>query len=158
MRFDLYTEKTVSQCLSALNARMQAKSGMDGWVEKKGAFAIAITSPVIGKFQRRTTLHGNLEKRDNYTVVHVNVSGGADRRGIIMMVGAVILISLGLIGSGNVMLALPLLPIAAYLYIPMRGDHENSEVLIGDLQRTLKAKNTPPKKQVGEGSKTRMKG
>lgn len=158
MRFDIYTEKTVAQCLSALNARMQAKSGMDGWVEKKGAFAIAITSPVIGRFQRRTTLYGTLEKRDNYTVVHANVSTGADQGGIIFMIGAVILISIALFASGNAMLALPLIPIAAYLYIPMRGDHENSEVLISDLLRTLKAKNTPPKKPVGEGIKTRVKG
>lgn len=163
MRLEMYTEKTVAQCLSAINERMQAKGtgsrpGMDGWVEKSGAFAVSITTPVAGRFQRRTTLHGKLEKAAGFTVVHIDVASGATKQGTILILAAVALIALTLIGSGNVMLALALIPLGAYLYIPMRGDHENSSVLVADVQRTLKARNTPPKKPVGENAKTRVKG
>ncbi|MBK8020679.1 MAG: hypothetical protein IPK19_04420 [Chloroflexi bacterium] len=151
MRLELYTEKTVAESLSAINARLQAKSSgsraLDGWVEKKGGFGISITTPVVGRFARRTTLHGKLERRDGHTVVQIDVPSGANRQGVILMIGAVALISVALMASGSLVFALALLPLAAYLYIPMRGDHENSETLINDVQRTLKARNTPPKRE-----------
>ena len=44
MRFILYSEKTVAQCLTSINARMHVKGSgsrptLDGWVEKNGAFS-----------------------------------------------------------------------------------------------------------------------
>ncbi|MCK6579013.1 MAG: hypothetical protein L6Q98_13000 [Anaerolineae bacterium] len=161
MRLDLYTEKSIAESLSALNARLQAKgssrSNLEGWIEKSGTFAVSITTPVAGKFSRRTTLHGKLERRDGHTVVHIDVPSGANRQGIVLMIGAVALISIALMASSNVMLALALLPIAAYLYIPMRGDHDNSAALISDVQRTLKARNTPPKRQTSEKESVRAR-
>jgi len=162
MRVEMYTEKTIAQCLAAINERMQVKGtnsrpGLEGWVEKTGAFSLNITTPVVGKFERRTTLHGKLEKGDGHTVVQLNVPEGADRRGMILIFGAVGLIGLALIGSGNVLLALLLIPLAAYLYIPMRGDRENSESLVSDVQRTLKARSTPPKRVTAEREKAQPK-
>lgn len=155
MRLEVYTEKTIPQCLAALNERMQVKGtssrpGLEGWVEKNGTFSLSVTTPVIAKFERTTTLHGKLTKGDGHTVVEINVSEGADRRGIILMFGAVAVIVLVLIASGNVLFALLLLPVAAYLYIPMRGDHENSASLVSDVQRALKTRATPPKRATGE--------
>ncbi len=160
MRLELYTEKTIAQSLTALNERMQVKGtssrpGFDGWVEKNGAFALSITTPVIGGFQRRTTLHGKMERRDGCTVIDATVPSGASKQGIIAMLGGVALMVLGMIGSGNVLFALALLPLGAYLYIPMRGDYENSSILINDLQKTLKAKDTPPKRPTADAQPRR---
>ncbi len=151
MRQVLYTEKTIPQCASALNERLQnSRANMDGWVEKNGTFAISLTTPVIGRFERRTTLHGTLQKGDGHTVIEINVPTGADRRGMIVIFIAIALIVLALMGSGNVPLALLVIPIAAYMYIPMRGDHQNSDTLVGEVQRTLKARATPPKRTPAE--------
>jgi hypothetical protein len=153
MRQVLYTEKTIAQCNSALNERLQnSRANMDGWVEKNGTFSISLTTPVIGRFERRTTLHGTLQKGDGHTIIEVNVPTGADRRGMIIMFAAIALIVLALMGSGNVPLALLVIPIAAWMYIPMRGDNINSETLLGEVQRTLKGRATPPKRTTGEKS------
>src|SRR5450432_3119094 len=66
VRFVLYSEKTVAQCLTAINARMHVKESssrpaLDGWVEKSGAFSISMSLKVIGKFSRRTVLKARVE-------------------------------------------------------------------------------------------------
>ena len=151
MRFELYTDKTVAQCLTAINARMQAKEtstrpAIDGWVEKGGAFSISTSTRVVGRFNRRTHLSARLERENGVTVIRGNVATGVDRQG-----QALVFIALGLMvvlfaSGGNVAPALVLLPLAAYLYIPMKGDYINSDVLLTELQRLLKAKSSPPKK------------
>jgi hypothetical protein len=86
LRFVLYTDKTVSECLTAINERMHAKAtsarpALDGWVEKGGAFALTVSAPVIGKFARRTTLKGQIEREDGLTILRGNVPGGVPRQG-----------------------------------------------------------------------------
>lgn len=151
MRFVLYTEKTVAQCLTAINARMQAKEtatrpAIDGWVEKGGAFSISTTTRVIGRFHRRTHLHARLERENGVTVIRGDVANGVDRQGQVLVFVALGLMFVILASGGNVVPALVLLPLAAYLYIPMKGDYINSDVLMTELQRLLKAKESPPKK------------
>ncbi|MFN8565559.1 MAG: hypothetical protein U0703_28895 [Anaerolineae bacterium] len=150
MRFVLYTDKSVAQCMTAVHERMQVKAtaarpAFDGWVEKGGAFALSLTTPVIGKFTRRTTLQAQVERESGITVVRGSVSSGASREGQAVVFVALVLVALTIIGSGNVLLGLLLLPVAAYLYIPLHGDYQNSGVLLDEIQKVLKAKPTPPK-------------
>lgn len=55
MRFELYTDKTLPQCIAALQERMQVKGtptrpAIKGWTEKDGRFSLAASSPVVGNF------------------------------------------------------------------------------------------------------------
>lgn len=152
MRFTYYTEKTPSQAITAINARMQVKEsaarvGLDGWVEKNGAFALSVSSKVIGRFHRRTVLRGKIERESGMTVVRGDVPNGVDKQGQMIIFVALALVAVLIITSGNVAPALIILPLGAYLYIPMTGDRVNSAVLLSELQKTLKARHTPPKKE-----------
>ncbi len=150
MQFTLYTEQTIAQCLSALNERMYLKPtasrpALDGWLEKSGAFSLGVSSVVVGRFSRSTYMRGKLERQTGYTIIHGSVSGGASHKDKIVIFVALALIAVALILRGSVTLALVVAPIAAALYIPLTGDHQNSETLISELQKTLKARENPPK-------------
>lgn len=106
MQIVLYTEQTVSQALTALNARMQAKPSssrpaLDGWVEKNGAFSLAVTSVVAGRFNRTTRLHGKLEREGGVTVIRGQVSRGATRENMIIIFGVIAVMALALVGMGS---------------------------------------------------------
>lgn len=152
MRFILYSEMTVSQCMTALNARMQAKATssrpqIDGWVDKGGAFAISVSSKVANQFSRRTRMQAKAERVEGVTVIKGVVPDGANRQWQLVIFGGLLLVALYMLASGNALLAIILPPVAAALYIPLMGDHNNHQALLDELQRTLKAKPTPPKKQ-----------
>ena len=156
MQVVLYTEKTIAQSLTALNARMQAKGtstrpALDGWVEKNGAFSLAVTSLVAGRFNRTTHFRGKLEREAGVTVLKGQVSRGATRENMIVIFAVIAVIALMLVAMGSTWMGLILLPIGAALYIPLAGDAFNSDLLIGELQKTLKARDTPPK---ATGAKT----
>lgn len=151
MRFVLYSEKTVAQCLTAINARMHVKGTssrptLDGWVEKSGAFAIGVSSTVIGRFSRSTYLKAKVERENGVTVIRGSVPNGVSKEGQLVVFGALMLLAIAIIGGGNVLFGLLMIPFAAYLYIPMRGDLLNSEILLDEVQKTLKAKTKPPRK------------
>lgn len=151
MRFVLYSEKTVAQCLTSINARMHVKGTgsrptLDGWVEKNGAFSISMSAPVIGKFARRTALKAKVERQSGLTVIRGSVSNGVSREGQAIIFVALALVAVLMISQGNALFGFLLIPFAAYLYIPLHGDYLNSAVLIDEVQKTLKAKPKPPKK------------
>ena len=150
MQIVLYTDQTVAQALTALNARMQAKPtstrpALDGWVEKNGAFSLAVTSLVAGRFNRTTHFRGKLERESGVTVIKGQVSRGATRENMIVIFAVIAVMALMLVAMGSTWLGVLLLPIGAALYIPLAGDAFNSELLIGEVQKTLKAKESPPK-------------
>ncbi len=150
MQFVLYSEKSVAECLTEINARMQVKAtstrpALDGWIEKSGAFSISMSAPVMGKFARRTALRAKVTRENGVTVIHGSVPGGVARDQQIVVFVALAVVALTVIGSGNMLVGLMLFPLAALLYIPMQGDHLNSAVLIDEVQKTLKAKPAPPK-------------
>jgi hypothetical protein len=146
----MYTEKSVSQCMSAINERLHVKGtsarpGIDGWVDKKGVFSMGISSPVIGKLHRKTYLRAKVEREGGVTMIKGDVPTGASPQGQVLVFGALALVAAVLIGSGSMLLGLVVIPFAAILYIPMKGDYCNSEVLVSEMQKALKAKSTPPK-------------
>ncbi len=155
MRFILYSEKTVAQCLTSINARMHVKGTgsrptLDGWVEKSGAFSISMSAPVIGKFSRRTVLKAKVERESGVTIIRGSVPNGVSREEQAIIFAALALVVVLMMSQGNALLGFVLIPFAAYLYIPLHGDHLNSAVLIDEVQKTLKAKAKPPKKTSGD--------
>lgn len=150
MQFVLYTDKTVSQCMTAINERLHLKGtssrpSMDGWVDKGGAFSMGVSTPVIGKLNRTTYLRAKVSRENGVTTIKGDVPGGASRQGQMLVFIALALVAVVLMGGGNALLGLVIIPFAAVLYIPMKGDFDNSEMLISEVQKALKAKPTPPK-------------
>ena len=147
MRFVLYTDKSVAQCMTALNARMQAKSSrLDGWVEKNGRFSLSTSCRIARRFTRRTHLRATASRNEGYTVIRGYVPDGVSREGQAVIYGALLLVGVVLVASGNLLPAVIAVFATGALYIPLTGDHINSDMLVGEVQRALGAKFTPPKK------------
>jgi len=151
MRFVLYTDKSVKQCLTAITGRMQDKATksrpeMDGWVDKNGKFAVSISSPVVYRFQRRTRLSGQIKREKGITTIEGFVPNGASREKQAIIFGALLVITLMVIANGDALLGIFAVIFGLALYIPLTGDFNNSEVLYKDIKRVLSAKEKPPKK------------
>jgi len=151
VRFVLYTDKTVSQCMSALNERLHTKGTgsrptLDGWVEKGGRFSLAMSSKVARRFTRKTQLRGEIKREDGVTVIQGDVPSGAPRRAQLIIYGALVIVGILLLAGGNAVLAIVTALAGAYLYVPLTGDHHNSAILVSEVQRALKARQTPPRK------------
>jgi hypothetical protein len=149
MRFTYYSEKTVAQCMSALNARLQQKGtasrpGLEGWVEKNGNFSLAVSTPVVLRFSRTTRLRGKVERLGGVTVIKGQVADGLSPRERIVISGALALVGLFIILSGSFIFGAVVVAAAGLLNIPLMGDYQNSEILKDEVRRTLKAKTTPP--------------
>mgnify|MGYP006273001573 CR=1 FL=1 len=148
MRFELYTEKTVSECKKALMDRMEAKAtktrpAMDGYIKKGGKFSIAISTRVFNRFKRTTRLRGTAERENGVTRLTGYVPHGVPRRRIGLIIAAAVII--GLIAMrDNVLLGVFAMGIGTAIAIPLMGDAENSEKLIKELKKATKAKDKPP--------------
>lgn len=159
MQFRYYTEKTPSQCMLALNERLQTRSArLEGWVEKNGRFSLAVSSQVMRRFRRTTRLSGSVEREDGVTVIRGSVSDGADPRNRRLIYGVLVIIGIVLLLTRTILPGVLLLVVPFVLNIPLQGDYENSKVLTAEIQRTLKArpslpaalKKTPSKKGAPE--------
>jgi len=151
MHFVLYTSKTVSQCVRDMTERMQAKPTktrpeLKGYIEKSGIFAIALTAPVIGPIKRTTRLKASAERERGTTIIKGYVSDGISPywARILFLVMSVVVVLMILAGRPE--LALITVIFGAIIYIPLRGDYINSDVLLIEVEKTLKASPKPPKK------------
>lgn len=157
MRFVLYTDKSVSQCMTALNTRMQAKASgsrgsLDGWVEKNGRFSLSTSCTVARRFRRRTHLRATATRDEGYTVIRGYVPEGVSREGQAVIFGALLLVGVVLVASGYLLPAVIAVFATGALYIPLTGDRINSAILMGEVQRALGAKTSPPKKTAKAGN------
>lgn len=149
MHVTYYTEKTVAQCMRAVNERLQQKGtasrpGLEGWVEKNGSFALAVSSKVARRFARTTRLQGKAERLGGMTVVKVSVADGVAPRQRLIIFGALALVGIFLAAAGNLLPGLGIVAAGALLNIPLAGDYQNSQILLNEVQKTLKARETPP--------------
>jgi hypothetical protein len=162
VNFVYYTEMSVAECRKAMNARLGAKikgEELEGWFHTDGSFSIGIASAVAGRFKRKTFLVGKVERNGGVTVINGRVADGVPREGQLVIFAAFGLLAIALILGGQALPALLLVPLALALYIPMRGDHFNSAILMNEMQRTLKAKSTIPggKKSTSETKSTSVR-
>ena len=145
MRFTYYTEKTVSQCMMALNERIHTSNKLEGWTEKSGGFALEASCKVARRFSRTTHLQAKAERQGSVTIVKGYVSDGVGPRERVVIIAALALVGLLLIlGAKTLLPGVVAFAVGPLLYIPLTGDYINSKLLIGEVQRTLKAKDSPP--------------
>jgi len=145
LRFTYYTEKTISQCMLALNERIHSSSKLEGWTEKSGSFALAASCKVARRFNRTTRLQAKAESQGRGTVIESYVSDGVGPRERVVIIGALVVVGVLLILASRTLLpGVIALIVAPVLYIPLTGDYNNSHILLSEMGRTLKAKNTPP--------------
>ncbi len=147
----MYTDKTVKQCLSAINDRLHqagtaSRPAMDGWIEKGGRFSMSMSTTVAKRFNRMTKLQGTLEREDKVTIVRGHVPDGLSREGQALVFGVMLVLGLIVLSRGNAILAILVVAVAAAMYVPFRGDYENSTILIKELRKILNAKDRPPKR------------
>lgn len=162
MYFVYYTEKTVSQCMIALNERLHQRGGrLDGWVEKNGRFSLNVSSTVLRRFSHSTHLQARVERENGVTTIRGSVSDGADPRSRSIIYGILVLVGVLLIVAGYFLPGLIAMAAILPLNIPLEGNYNNSQALIAEVQRTLKARPTLPpglrKADAKKGSKGEKK-
>jgi hypothetical protein len=142
--------------MMALNERLHTKSGkLEGWTEKNGHFSLVVSSPVMRRFSRTTRLEAKAERENNVTVVRGHVSDGVDLRGRAIIYGILVLVGVLLILQASLLPGLLALLAPLVLNIPLEGDYNNSQVLLAEVQRTLKARETPPATATKKAASTR---
>jgi len=151
VRFTLYSEKTVRQCMSALTDRMEVKGTksrpeIDGWIEKGGKFSIAMTSSVASRFNRTTRLRGTAKRESGVTIIKGFVPSGAPRSRVALMILALLIVAAIMLVKGNGVLSIFAALTGFALYIPLVGDYHNSAYLYKELKKATKGKDKPPKK------------
>lgn len=153
MHFVLYTDKqSVSQCMNALIERMEQKPTktrpeLKGWVEKKeGRFEVALTSPMIANVMKRTTrLQGNAFRKSGITVIEGYVPDGASPRDRRLITLGLVMVGIVLFLLGQTFLGLVAFTVALFLYNLLKGDYENGDRLLVEIERLFKASPNPPR-------------
>ena len=156
MRFQLFTDKSVAQCNSALHERLQAKGTktrpeLEGLVEKNGSFVLAVTTKVVRRFARTTRLTAKATRDEDITIIRGQVPDGVGPKGMRILVVVEIAVFVLLILLDNPMIALLTLVAAGIAYVPLRGDYVNSEILLIEVERTLEASPKPPRRTERSG-------
>lgn len=149
MRFTLYTtEKTVSQCIAAINERLQApRSPISGWADKKGRFSISVASKLLGvlPMQRITQLDAEITRESGVSVIRGSVPEGVSPRSQPFILLGTIAISIALLLVDQIAPALLVLGVGILAYATVRADWLNSDKLLLEVERALKASPKPPK-------------
>jgi len=150
VRFVLFTNLTVSQCMKSLHERMDAKPTktrpeLQGWIEKGGRFSVAVTTTVIGRFRRTTRLNATAARESGMTVIRGYVSDGVSPRWQRILFAVLFVATVLMVLSNQILLAAAVLVLGAAMYIPMMGDYKNSDLLLIEVEKAFKASPYPPK-------------
>ena len=151
MRFTLYSEKPVAECVKALVERLgqsatSTRPKLEGYADKSGKFALGLSSNVLGGFARKTWMEGVMSKESGATVIRGTVPDGAtpQRQRYIML--ATPAIGLFLAVNGAMLLAFMAVVLMLIVLVTLRGDYYNGDRLLLEIERLLKANPRPPKK------------
>ncbi|MCO6443088.1 MAG: hypothetical protein J5J04_03285, partial [Anaerolineae bacterium] len=81
MRYTLYSERPVAECVKALNERIAqpgaaSRPKMDGKAEKSGAFTLGMKAPVALGFRRQTWIEGQIVREGGQTTIYGSAPDG----------------------------------------------------------------------------------
>ncbi len=158
MRFILYSERPVAECVKALSERLQqsataTRPALDGYADKSGRFALGLTSEVFGRLSRKTWLEGTLTKESGATVIRGSVPDGATPQRQRYISYAMPAVGIFLALNGAWLLAAMAVILMAVVLATLKGDYYNGDRLLLEIERLLKASPKPPKKPAPAGKK-----
>lgn len=144
MKFELYTAKTVKQCVSELTERTSDKEAkirppIQAWFGEDGTFSLVYASKVL-IMTRKTRLQGELVRDNAVTIVRGYVSEGVPPQQIGFIVGALGLVSLAMLINGQAVFSILVVLVSLVAYMVLVGDYHNSTYLLKELKRVLSAK------------------
>ncbi|MDX2078845.1 MAG: hypothetical protein SFZ02_20595 [bacterium] len=151
MRFTLYTEKTVSECIKTLNERIESKknskTGVRGRTNKNGEFSLWSSARVLFVFKRITQMNAKVIREGGNTIIQGFVPDGMSPYWLTIAGVVLIAVCVGFLVLGDNFLAVIGLAAGIGAYVMLRGDYRNSEFLLVEVEKTLKASPNPPKKK-----------
>ncbi|HRF98556.1 MAG TPA: hypothetical protein PLZ51_25285 [Aggregatilineales bacterium] len=151
MRFTLYTEKTVSECIKTLNERIESKknskTGVRGRTNKNGEFSLWSSARVLFLFKRITQMNAKVTREGGNTIIQGFVPDGMSPYWLTIAGVVLIAVCVGFLVLGDNFLAVIGLVAGIGAYVMLRGDYRNSEFLLVEVEKTLKASPNPPKKK-----------
>lgn len=151
MRFTLYTEKSLTDAVKTLSDRIQAKqnskNGVRGNVAKNGEFSLWVSCKVAYMFKRTTTMNGKIGKEGGNTVIQGFVPDGMSPYWMTISGVVWAVVCLGFLLIGEPTPAILGVGVGLFAGFSLRGDYRNSESLLIDIEKTLKASPKPPKKK-----------
>jgi hypothetical protein len=158
MRFMLYTERSVAECVKALSERIAqsptaTRPALDGYADKTGRFAVALTTEVFAKFTRKTWLEGTLARESGATVIRGAVPDGAPPKRQRLIAYAIPVVGVFLALNAAWLLAAAAVILMTVVWVTLKGDYENGDRLLLEIERLLKASPRPPKKPAPAGKK-----
>lgn len=148
MRFTLYTNKTIKECVGALNERFKeketkARPAVSGEVDSEGNF-VWLTRRTVWGITRQTRMKGHLKRENNSTVIYGFVHEGIAPKQIYVVIGGGLLIAALFFFSGQGLSGILLGIISVLVYPYFVGDYHNSQYLLKELKKTLNGKDKPP--------------
>jgi len=162
VNFTLYSEKAATECIKALTERLHqsetpTRPALDGFVHKNGKFRIGVELGVFRQITRKTWVEGQIIKEGALTLIRGQVPEGATP-GRQRFIGFLIPIAGGIMAlRGELLLGLLAMVLIGYVLITVRGDYYNSDRLLMELEKNLKASPKPPKSMTGAGKATGAK-
>ena len=138
MRFVMYTGQHrrtgyARHQRPSASPRTKTRPKLEGRTQKSGHFNIGVTTPVYGRFKRKTLLQGQAERTGGITVVRGTVPGGLSRENQYIVIGIMIAVGVLALAAGNAILAVVAVLAGAAFTIPMQGDYDNAELLLTEL-------------------------
>jgi len=148
VHFELYSPKTIKQISTELTERIgekgtRARPTIQGLVEKDGTFYLTTQSVLLG-IERTTRLRATMERVRDVTIIRGYVSEGMRPEKVYVVMAALAVVGILLALQGQVVLGLIVLGLSIIAYVPLVGDHRNSQYLLKELKRLSAAKDKPP--------------
>ncbi|MBW7878803.1 MAG: hypothetical protein H3C32_05780 [Anaerolineae bacterium] len=155
MRYTLYSERPVAECVKALNERIAqpgaaSRPKMDGKAEKSGAFTLGMKAPVALGFRRQTWIEGQIVREGGQTTIYGSAPDGLNPQRQRQLLIATPLVAAFLTLTGAPVPAVVVAGLMVFLWLILRGDYFNSDRLLLELERQCRASPKPPKKPNGK--------
>ncbi len=158
MNFTLYSEKATTECIKALTERLHqsetpTRPSLDGFVHKNGKFKIGVEQGVFRQITRKTWVEGQIIKDGALTLIRGQVPDGATPERQRFIAFLIPIAGVMLVIRGEVLLALLAMALIGFVLVTVRGDYYNSDRLLMELEKSLKASPKLPKSMSGGAGK-----
>jgi hypothetical protein len=156
VNFILYSEKPLTECVKALTDRLlqsetPTRPALDGVVHKNGKFKLSIEQVVFRQLKRKTWIEGQMSKDGGMTIIRGQVPEGLAPERQKFVAALIPLAGVLMVMRGELLLALLAMGLIGYVLLTLRGDYFNSDRLLVELEKNLRASPKLPKSAMNSG-------